>query len=79
MLIYAMNPEEGVHVLVEDDKAAARALKVLRVMRWAHVKRHGRRGQRWYTITMRNPAEHKMTSIEVDGAIVRLVPPRRGV
>lgn len=73
MMVITKNFHTGqVTTLDCDDRSVLGALKVMRHMRWAHVKRHGRKGARWYTVTMRNPDEWKRGYVQVDDDMVRV-------
>lgn len=71
MFAVVKNYQTG-HVFIVDDEEGSMlsALRVMRKMRWAHVKRHGRSGQRWFTVVMRNPDEWKCGTACVGGAQV---------
>lgn len=74
MYIWAHNRDDGsiTHLSETDDKAARNAIRVLKRMRWAKVKRHGTKGRRWYEVKMRNRDEWRHGYIEVDGVRARL-------
>jgi hypothetical protein len=68
---YVINHETG-EVTAFPEPFAKEAVEVLRRMRWAKVRRHGRKGARWYVVSMRNRQEWKRGYTEVDGHRVRL-------
>lgn len=71
MFAAVKNHQTGHIVIVDDEEGSMlSALSVMRKMRWAHIKRHGRSGQRWFTVVMRNPDEWKHGTVRVDGAQV---------
>lgn len=74
MYILAHNHyDESITVLSEtDNKSAINALNVMKRMRWAKVKRHGRKGHRWYEVSMRNRSEWRRGYAEVDGVKARI-------
>lgn len=73
MLVITKNFTTGqVSVLDSEDEPTLAALNIIREMRWGHVKRHGRRGSRWYTLTPRNPSEWKRGHTVVDGYLATL-------
>lgn len=73
MIILAESITGGrVSVIDCDAPTASEVLRTLRSMRWAQIKRHGRSGHRWYTVTLRNRSEWKSGAAVLHDVLVRL-------
>jgi len=67
---YIINSET--HEVTEfngDKQALDDTLRVMKMMRWVKVRRHGRKGNRYFEVRMRNRQEWKQGYIAVDGNI----------
>jgi hypothetical protein len=69
--VYVLN-REAREVTAFSDYNAAEAIAVMRRMRWVKVRRHGKKGSRWYVLSMRNRQEWKLGYTDVDGHRVRI-------
>lgn len=75
MFVMLRHPVTGhVSTLEADEESLLGALRILKKMRWAHVKRHGRSGSRWFTVSLRNRDEWKQGHFHYSDFLLSIVP-----